>query len=250
MQKGILIEESLVEMINGKQLKEMEPYPQEIVCTLFPDAKENDLFAANLCNRFSKPDFTVWKGTKSKNVSVKSGKSDSMGFENIKSFILYLRMKGVSEETQKTLLYYHYGDGTMTGTGKKRLTYEQISSLLLPKIQKANQELNSAEMINCALDRFVFKGSYGRVISADFVLFGGSKFGSLYSQEQIRKAATRKRYFYSRAIHFGPILVQPFLRDVQGISDNSYNRGKIQAKWHYMQSDLNEAAELERNQAA
>jgi hypothetical protein len=245
MQKGILIEESLVEMINGKRLKEMTPYSQEIVCTLFADAREDDLFAANLCNRFSKPDFTVWKGTKSKNVSVKSGKSDSMGFENIKSFILYLRMKGVSSETQKTLLYYHYGDGTMTGTGKKRLTYEEISALLLPRIQKANKELNSPEMINCVLDRFVFRGSYGRVISADFVLFGGSKFGTLYSQEQIRKAATRKRYFYSRAIHFGPILIQPFLRDVDGKSDNSYKREKIQAKWHYMQSDLDSVTEHE-----
>lgn len=250
MQKGLLIEESLVEMINGKRLKEMGPYPQEIVRTLFPDAKEDDFFSANLCNRFSKPDFTVWKGAKSKNVSVKSGKSDSMGFENIKSFILYLRMKGVSEETQKTLLYYHYGDGTMTGTGKRRLTYEQVSALLLSRIQKANQELNSPELINCALDRFVFKGSYGRVISADFVLFGGSKFGTLYSQQQIREAATRKRYFYSRAIHFGPILVQPFLRDVQAVSENPYKRGKIQAKWHYMQSDLNEMAERKRNHPA
>jgi hypothetical protein len=228
----------------------MEPYPREIVQTLFPDAQADDSFAANLCNRFSKPDFTVWKGTKAKNVSVKSGKSDSMGFENIKSFILYLRMKGVSEETQKTLLYYHYGDGTMTGTGNKRLTYEQISSLLLPRIQKANLELNSSKMINLALDRFIFRGSYGRVISADFVLFGGSKFGTLYSQDQIRKAATRKRYCYSRAIHFGPILVQPFLRDVEEKSENPYKRGKIQAKWHYMQSDLEQSAEAERNSLA
>jgi hypothetical protein len=120
----------------------------------------------------------------------------------------------------------------------------------LPKIQKANQELNSPEMINCALDRFVFRGSYGRVISADFVLFGGSKFGTLYPQEQIREAAARKRYFYSRAIHFGPILVQPFLRDVQGVSDNPYKRGKIQAKWHSMQSDLEEVSEQERNRVA
>jgi len=243
MQKGILIEESLVGMINGKQLKEMAPYPKEIVKTLFPNSEENDCFIANLCNRFSKPDFSVWKGAKAMNISVKSGKSDSMGFENIKSFILYLRLKGVSVETQKTILLYHYGDGTMTGTGKTRLTYEQISSLLLPRIQKANVELNTKAMINCALDRFVFKGAKGRVISADFVLFGGSKYGALYSQEQIRKAATRKRYYYSRSIHFGPITIQPYLRDVKSESAHQFKRETLQAKWHYMQSDLDQSFE-------
>jgi hypothetical protein len=44
MQKGILIEDSLVEMINGKRLKEMEPYPKEIVQTLFPESKKRGLF--------------------------------------------------------------------------------------------------------------------------------------------------------------------------------------------------------------
>jgi hypothetical protein len=243
MQKGILIEESLVAMIDGKRLKEMEPYPKEIVQTLFPDAVEDDFFLANICNRFSKPDFTVWKRTKPKYVSVKSGKSDSMGFENIRTFILYLRAKGVSTETQKTILYYHYGDGTMTGTGKKRLTYEEVSSLLLPRIQKANIELNTEKMINCALDRFVFKGSNGRVITVDFMLFGDSKFGTLYSKKQIREAATRKRYSYTRTIHFGPIIIQPYLRDVDERSANQAKRGKIQAKWHYMQSDLEQSIE-------
>jgi hypothetical protein len=249
MQKGILIEDSLVEMINGKRLKEMEPYPKEIVQTLFPESKKRGLFHGQYLQPILQTDFQVWKGTRAKNVSVKSGKSDSMGFENIKSFILYLRIKGISEETQKTILYYHYGDGTMTGSGKRRWTYEQVSSLLLPRIQKANVELNTKEMINCALDRFVFKGSSGRVISADFVLFGGSKFGSLYSQEEIRLAATHKHYSYSRALHFGPLLIQPYLRDVRGKSGNQSKRETLQAKWHYMQSDLEQSIEKSNRDA-
>ena len=142
-----------------------------------------------------------------------------------------------------------YQDVIMTGSGKRRWTYEQVSSLLLPRIQKANVELNTKEMINCALDRFVFKGSNGRVISADFVLFGGSKFGSLYSQEEIRLAATHKHYSYSRALHFGPLLIQPYLRDVRGKSGNQSKRETLQAKWHYMQSDLEQSIEKSNRDA-
>jgi hypothetical protein len=55
MQKGILIEDSLVEMINGKRLKEMEPYPEEIVQTLFLSQKKRiisrQIFATDSPNR-------------------------------------------------------------------------------------------------------------------------------------------------------------------------------------------------------
>ena len=52
------------------------------------------------------------------------------------------RQFGISIETQKTLLLYQYGDGTMDGTGTKRMNYHEVFDWLHTHIEKANEELN------------------------------------------------------------------------------------------------------------
>ena len=71
---------------------------------------------AYLWIRFNSVNFIEYKGNR-KYISLKSGKADEIAQEGIKNFVLYLRKCGLSKRSQKTILLYHFGDGTNDGSG-------------------------------------------------------------------------------------------------------------------------------------
>ena len=82
-----------------------------------------------------------YKGIK-KYVSLKSGRAESIHQEYIKNFILFLRSLGISKRTQQTILLYQYGDGTMDGSGKRRMKYHEMRTWLDERIKEAKNKLN------------------------------------------------------------------------------------------------------------
>ena len=173
-----------------------------------------------------------------KYISVKSGRSDSMHFESIKDFIIFLRKFGISIQTQKTILFFHYGDGTLDGTGNKRIGVEELISNYYHHIKLANYELNNKNILLDCLDRFVFKGNEYRKVFADYIYFGNKTSGVICSKEEIIKFVLSRKYDHIRTLHIGPMTIQPYLRDIKRISKNLYKRNMIQVKWSYLLSDM------------
>ena len=232
MNNGFNNEHDICKALNGKKVKELLPFLQNVVKTIFKFIEDDDVITSKICERSSKPDIYIKYEEEKAFISIKSGRTNSIHFEKISEFVDYLKLKKISNETIETILLFHYGDGN------KRLLYDELFPIMNKRIQRANIELNQKHIVEDLIDRFIFNGVERKKISVDYILHGNKNYGIMCSKEQIKKFIFRKTYNHIKTLHVGPLTLQPFLRDVNDISKNKYKREYIQIKWHYMLSDL------------
>ena len=237
--EGIEREEALVKALDGKRIKNLNQNLQFMVLHIFKDEKNTSKLSCKLTDNYIKPDIVLSCNGKVAYISIKSGQAQVLHGENIKSFILFLRSIGISEETQKTILYFQFGDGTMDGTGEKRMNYRDTYNWLEKRIQKANLELNNRyETIEAVVERVMFQGVNPTEPSAEYIYFGDVDYGILVSKRQVYSHLKHKSWHYYDNLHIGPILLKAHARyaDRQIVSDE--RRNKITCYWAKLAADL------------
>ena len=238
MQKGRNVEEAIIKSYDNKIFKQLNEFQKEIIKELFGDVTNYDVIEAGSLSEMYKPDIYLKIEDKIKYISIKSGRSDSIHFEGIKSFILFLRSKGISLRTQKIILLFHYGDGTIDGTGEKRYEFNKIIEKMGDLLDEANEELDNKELITDLMYRFVFRGFRDDEPCVDMLYFGDENYGEYATRDNIIKYVVNKRYIHIKTLHVGPMTVQPYLRDVLRKSKHPEKREQIQVKWHYLLTDI------------
>lgn len=158
--------------------------------------------------------------------------------------MLFLRKNNISARVQKLLLFFHYGDGTLDGTGKIRMDFEKLSTKYYDFIKEINDAFKDKNIIYQSLIRTVFNGSEGRSSYADYIYHGNENYGILVSKTRLINYVLNKSYDYYRNIHIGPLVLQPYLRDIKRKSKNQFKKHIIQVKWYYLLSDLEKLNEL------
>lgn len=231
-------EYKMKDSFHNKRFEDLTDSQKRLVSHLFSSIKPEQVINCDLCNRYSKPDIYLSVGKTMKYLSLKDGRSDSMHFESIKGIVLFLRSLGVSEKTQKTILLFHYGDGTFNGSGKQRILFEELLPKLAPLLKEANEELGQKKIVEACLERFVFSGTENRNVSADALVYGTAN-GLVYAtKEEIKKAVLGRHFRHIRTLHVGPMTLQPYLRDVNHRSKHPEKREIVQVKWHYLLTDI------------
>lgn len=227
-----------VDELNKKRVGDLNNNLREIIHFIFPNANDDQIISCDICNRYSKPDFYISIADEKKYISLKSGRSDSVHFESIKSFVQFLRKCGVSERVLKIIVLFHYGDGTLDGSGKKRYLLEELMPKMRNLINEANEELSSKETRKKALRRFVFDGDEYRNISVDYILYGDKNYFVYCSKNELEDFVLGRRCKHINTLHIGPMTIQPYLRDVNRRSRHPEKRQMVQIKWHYLLSDM------------
>lgn len=248
MNNGIKNEEKIVISYDGKKVKALSMFQKQVIKRLFGNVNDNDVVYSGLCHRISKGDVYLQINNEIKYLSIKSGNTDSMHFESIVSFILFFRKLGVSEKTQKILLLFHYGDGTLDGTGSRRMLFEELYIKYKYLIEFASKELNSKEIVSKCLDRFVIKGTENSKVPVDYFYYGDDNYGVLCSSQDLKRFVLSRNYDHYKTLHVGPMSFQPYLRDVNGISRHQYKRNIVQVKWHYFLTDLQKTLQFNNKQ--
>ena len=239
MTTGYKNELNIANSYHNKQFSNLNDFQQQIIKRIFPKVNDETIIQCFLSsNKIGKPDIYFVVDGEYKFISIKSGITDSMHFESIKSFILFLRGLGVSVKTQKILLLYHYGDGTMDGTGSKRMLYDELVLKNRENIDFATKELAKYEIVLASLNRFVFCGTDNCQNEVDYIYYGDEKYGVLCSREDLTNFVIGKNYSHYKTMHIGPMSIQPYLRDPDRISKHPYKRDIVQIKWHYLLTDL------------
>ena len=150
-----------------------------------------------------------------------------------------MREKGISKQTIITILLFHFGDGTIDGTGEKRLGYHEISLLLTERIKKANIELNSSkEFVKEFIDRCVFDGAIEGFIPADCIYDGTLEYGVFVTRKQIHKHIETKSFSYYKSLHIGPLLLRPHARYTDGPIKNDRKRKVVVCYWPNLFLDI------------
>ena len=237
--KGLLKEDEMVLNLNKKRISELSPNLRTFINDLFGAVDDNEILHAKIIQGSAKPDFYVRYKTRTKYVSMKSGKSDTVHEEYIKNFVLYLRSLGVSTRTQQTILLFHYGDGTMDGTGKKRYEFEQLSYLLAERIKDANEELNKDyQFVKKVVDRCIFDGAIKDAIRADAIYHGDYHYGVMMNRKQLNKYLKGKDFTWINRLHIGPLLLRPCGRYVGCEVKNEKKRKTIDCYWPHFKDGV------------
>ena len=231
---------------HNKRFGDLTDRQKELIRRFHPTISDDQILNCDLCNRYSKPDIYVSVGSSMTYLSLKDGRSDSLHFESVKGIVLFLRWLGVSAKTQKTILLFHYGDGTLDGSGQKRILFEDLLPKLSSRLKEANEELGQRNIVDACLERFMFSGTENRRQGIDAVVFGSPDCPVYATKDEIRDAVLNRHFRHIRTLHIGPMTLQPYLRDVNRKSKHPEKREVVQVKWHYLLTDI-EKIEAARN---
>lgn len=227
---GIQNEENFVKCIDGKTYDELSKHLQYFLHFLFPVIDTSKKFHCFLTTNYIKPDICITLEDQMRYVSLKYGQSDIFHNENIMSFIEFLRNNSISEESIKTYLLYHYGDGTTDGTGKYRLTSVELRFHYKEELSKLNEELNKdKEFVKKFVDRAMFQGINHLANRADYIYHGDPEYGAFISRYQLMQRIEKKNYgFMTECVHIGPLVIRPHARYSNKAVRNDENRQRVE----------------------
>ena len=210
-----------------------------MITELFGEPIKKALIKSEVFDGPYKPDIVVHYKGQSKYISVKSGRANEVHGENIKPFILFLRSLGVSKETQRTLILYQYGDGTLDGSGKKRMNSMEVYTWLDKQIKLANDELNmNKEVVMKTLERTMFQGILDTSTAADYIYFGTPKIGQIVSRKQIEAYVKSRGWRFFQCLHIGPIFLRPHARYVRSHVKSVQRREEVYCYWPNLSDEL------------
>ncbi len=237
--KGFLNEQLIVEALNGKQFSEINYNLQSMMKDLFGGPDNECIIECKQVEGPYKPDIYIKYKGETKYISVKSGRANTLHGENIRDFILFLRHIGVSERTQKILLLFHYGDGTINGSGTKRMNSYEVNSRLNKLIQEANKELNSDHsLIDKVIHRMIFQGIDETAPQAGYIYFGSPEYGKIVSRKQIYTYINYRSWVYYNCLHIGPMVLKPHARYADREIKHINLREKLDCYWPNLSDEL------------
>ena len=241
---GRLKEDEFVFAIDGKRAEDLSHNLKHILREIFGLFDGKEILKCGLVEKLQKPDFYIeYKGIR-KYISLKTGRAQIVGEGDLKAFLEYLRSWHLSVESQKTFLYYHFGDGTMDGSGEKRMEYFELVTKLNKRIILLNEELNrNKDFIKDVVHRLIFKGWGDYNLPADYIYFGDVNYGVVCSETQIFKHIDRRDWAFMDNPHIGPIQFRPHARYINSPIKKEKSRWKIDFWWANLSADLEYIAE-------
>ena len=241
---GRLKEDEFVLAIDGKKAKDLSHNLKHILREIYGLFDGEEILKCGLVEKLQKPDFFIeYKGIR-KYISLKTGRAETINQEGLKQFLEYLRSWNVSIDSQKTFLYYHFGDGTMDGSGNRRIEYYELAAKLRTRIIDLNEELNkSKDFIKDVVHRMLFKGTVDTNIPADYIYFGDVHYGVICSEAQIFKHIDRRTWEYMDNPHIGPIQFRPHARYTNSPIKKEKSRWKVDFWLSNLAADLEYIAE-------
>lgn len=236
---GNFKEQEIVYNLHNKKVHELSNNLRNLVEVLFGALDEDETIRCCLIDDFIKPDFVIEYKNQKRYVSMKTGRAESVHQELVKNFVLFLESLGISKETQETILLYQYGDGTLDGSGEKRINYNQLRLILDDRIKEANEELNqSKDFIMKVITRCLFVGTLENAIPIDCIYFGDYRYGVVATRKQIEKHIYRKNWNWMNNLHIGPIQLRPHARYIEKEIKNPKSREKLECYWANLSSDI------------
>lgn len=235
---GSFVESQIANYLCKKHYDNLSTHWRRLVKMMIPTIEDDDIiYCENVAARIKQDIFIVARGEK-KTISIKSGKDASLHCELLDSFCTFLRHLNVSEYHIETLRLYHYGDGTIDGTGAERDDVVTVKVKLADRIQKFNEELNKPEYLRNILYRFLSFGTLNQKDHVDYLYYGNLYVGGLYDMKDLIDFFTIEHTVNIKGIHFGPFFYCAFYRFADKDSKGEKNRHYLTIRWFGHEIDL------------
>lgn len=180
-----------------------------------------------------------------KYISIKKGVKNSVHAEPISTFVNFLKECGMDYELVKKVLLYQYGDGTMNGTGEKRISSQEYYMKHSDDIEKINSFFNSDYFITRAVNRFIIYGNNSD-IPIDAIIYGVVDDYIWITREEIINIHLKHKYVSKTGLSIGGMFYQPMNRCLNYNMKYEKERHCIQLKWYHLSDDIIETMALYR----
>lgn len=242
---GYKNEYEFVDYFNGKKINELDPISLDLFEKIYGKKSNNSLIKCYINLNKQKSDIILSINGTKKYISIKKGVKNSVHTEPISKFIDFLKDCGMNYELIKKVLLYQYGDGTMNGTGKKRLSSKEYYINHKKDIQEINDFFNNEEFMKKAIDRFVLYGNNSD-IPIDAIIYGVVNDFVWITREEIINIHLHHKFISKTGISIGGLFYQPMNRCLNYNSKYEKARHCIQLKWYHLSDDIIETMALYR----
>lgn len=185
----------------------MNPLFHKFIIDLYGFFVENNVIKCFVDYNKRKYDIVIIINNIYKRISIKMGFNNSMHCEKISSFINFLRENKITNKIIVKYLKYHYGDGTIDGSGSKRLSVLEYKKLYQEDIDEINKKINNLNFLKKVAERFVLVGTINNY-SIDCIIHGTVDEFIWIKRDNIEKIIISYINNYSTGVHFGPLSVQ------------------------------------------
>ena len=219
---------NFVEMLDNKRYYELNTNLKDMVKSIFPFVKSQDLIKCQLY-KGKKVDLIIKINTVSKNVSLKSQNIICVYKGDIKTLLSFLFSIGISYRGVSAILSYQYSDGSLDGNGRRLESF----GLLLEEDYKneisiIKEEFNDDFKLIQLIDFILVKEKNG--INVDYFYFGNLRKGEVISRDNlIKNILTIKKEGNNKFMKIGPFNLIPLSRCNNYIYNNE-NRHKCVLK--------------------
>lgn len=234
---GFINENNLIASLDGKKIYELNKNLKELIHFLYDVDNEKLTIHASSGKKGQKPDLIININDKITRISVKIGNGNSVHQESINDFINFLKLEEVSKKTIEEILKFHWGDGTIDGSGAIRISGTTYKNNHIHEISLINKEINNKNILKKAINRFLFQGKDSKYERIDAIYYGNANDGHWATTEEIENyILTRK--FENATIHFGPLNYQVWNRCLNFNRKMEKRRQVIQIKWSSLLKDI------------
>ena len=250
---GFTNETCMSNYLNNKKFYELNSNLQNFISFIFNrQISDDEIISSDILKKIEgknpKPDIWIKIGNEIKYISIKEGSGNSVHQEPLNDFCNFLEQIKISNDNINNLKFYHYGDDTVKGDGKTRLSTAEIKSKYSDKISSVNKELNLPKNLIKILNRILFVGVFQKPIIVDAIYHGSIKDGVYANREEIiNYLLTATDITEMTGIQFSQLTYQPWTRDQFRTAAHPERRYVMQVKWGLMTKCINIISKGRRN---
>lgn len=238
---GLQNEKDIIELLNGRTLNDLPDFWQRRMKQLDRNFPLDEKIECFKCVHNHKADIGIRVKSYRYNISIKSGYFVSVHMERISSFAGFLKSLGLDDELINVLKYYHYGDGTLDGTGKVHYNLETIKTQIKDKIEEFNKRVNEFEILKHIILRFLCTGTPYQRSYVTHIYAGTADYGEMLDAKTIIGYILSGYSISTDSIHFGPFIYTPGYRGLTNFDEENVKRYYINIKWPSINRDIRDA---------
>ena len=230
-------EYAFVKYFNGKRISSLDLSGQELLFNIYPSAHPDSIIKCWRNHFPQKSDIFIKVENGMKGISIKKGSRNSVHVDTITNFVNFLLQNDVPKDIIDAYLQYHYADGTINGSGKRRLSVEEYKQKHQQSIDNINSFFNEEKFVKRAIEKFVTRGNNSEY-QIDALICGEPNSFLWLTRKQIYEILSSKKNIDSTAVHFGKLIVQPKTRCLNYNPKYEKDRFCVQIKWYSLFDDI------------
>ena len=237
--RGLANEEDIANELHGKRICNINPNLKTMLRKIFGPLDEEKTIMCERLDNAMKPDVVITYNNVSKYVSIKSGHSNSVHEEQMKSLEEFFKEAGLQENDINDFKMLLYRDGTLDGTGEKSLDYIESRIQYAEVISRFNERINGNKtFVEKMVNRALFTGAKSTNIEAEYIYFGSVNYGVLCSKNQVKKHISKRTWDYMENPHIGPLQFRAHSFNEPNDPQNKVRRNQCDFWWARLREDL------------